>query len=536
MLHVWVLGDYTSWDDSTFAEVRRWITEDKVGGMTMSLGSPIEVAAKINALQRLAAVPLLVSSDLEPGLQRLVGGVVLPYLLQGGSATLLTTNMAIGATRRESDAYEIGRIVGQEGRATGIRIAFAPVSDVNNNPANPVINTRSFGEDPQDVARLVAAFVRGVQDAGVLATAKHFPGHGDTDTDSHLALPVVRSDRTRLDSVELVPFRAAIAAGVGAVMTAHIALPALGEPRTPATLVPGIVTSLLRDTLGFRGVIFTDALSMEGIGQGYDVEHAAVLSVQAGADVLLKPTDTRRAIDAVVSAVEHGEIPPARIEQSVRRILAIKARLGLVEQRYVDLDQLRHVVGPPAHWATARNVAARAITLLRDSASLIPVPPADHLTVLTYAPELEVLAGRAFAAELRSLTRDPSIVRIDPHSSRAELDSIAAGIPATDRVVITTHVRTIEGKGRSAVPPHIAHWIDELARKRRVIVIANGNPYVIQQFPSVATYMVTYGIDPSLEQASARALLGAAPISGNAPVSLPGFFRRGDGIARRGSP
>jgi beta-N-acetylhexosaminidase len=533
MVQVWVLGDYTNAADPTFLEVRRWIAEDKVGGITMSLGSPIEVAAKINALQRLAAVPLLVSSDVEPGLGRLVGGVFLPYMMQGGSATLVTTNMAIGAAGRDEDAYEIGRIVGREARAIGITVAFAPTVDVNNNPANPVINTRSFGEDPRAVARLGAAFVRGLQAEGVLATAKHFPGHGDTDVDSHHALPTVPSDRARLDRVELAPFRAAIAAGVSSVMSAHIALPALGEPGTPATLVPAVITGLLRDTLGFAGMVYTDALSREGVGQGYPVERSAVLAVRAGADVLLKPTDVRRAIDAVVAAVERGEIAPARIERSVRRILEAKARLGLHRDRYADLARIREVVGAPEHWAVARDVAKRAVTLLRDGASLVPASPGGRIAVVTYAPETEITAGRALAAELRRHAGEVTIARIGPHTARSALDSLGASLAGADRVVVTTHVRTIEGIGRFAIPPHVAGWVDELARRERVVVIASGNPYVIRQFPSVGSYIVTYGIDPSLEEAAARALVGAAPISGRAPISLPGFFARGDGLQRQ---
>jgi beta-N-acetylhexosaminidase len=537
MVHVWVLGDYANAADSAMLEVRRWVAEDKVGGITMSLGSPIEVAAKVNYLQRLADVPLLVASDLEPGLGRLVGGVHAPSLLAGGSATLLTTNMAIGAAGREEDAHRVGRIVAREALATGINVIFAPTSDVNNNPANPVINTRSFGEDPATVARLAAAFVRGVQEEGALATAKHFPGHGDTDTDSHLALPTVPSSRARLDSVELVPFRAAIAAGVGAVMTAHIALPALGEAETPATLVPEVVTGLLRDTLGFRGMVFTDALSMEGVGKGYSVAESAVMAVKAGADILLKPNDVRAAIDAVVAAVERGEIAPARIERSARRTLETKARLGLHERRTVDLERLREVVGAPEHWAVARDIAARAVTLLRDGASLVPAAPDARIAVVTYAPELEIVAGRAFAAELRALARGTEVTRIGPRSGAGELDSLASRIAGADRIVVTTHVRTIEGEGRFAIAPPVAAWVDSLARATgKVVVVANGNPYVIRQFPSVGSYMVTYGIDPSLERAAARALVGAAPITGRSPISLPGTFARGDGLQRSARP
>jgi beta-N-acetylhexosaminidase len=532
MVHVWVLGDYTHWDEPSFAQVRRWVTDDGVGGVTMSLGSPIEVAAKINSLQRLARVPLLVASDLEPGLGRLVGGVHAPSLLRGGSATLLTTNMAIGAAGREEDAYRAGMITGREARAIGIRMAFSPTSDVNNNPANPVINTRSFGEDPAAVATLAAAFVRGLQEEGVVATAKHFPGHGDTDTDSHLALPVVASNRARLDSVELRPFKAAIDAGVGAVMTAHIALPALGQPSTPATLVPEVIGGLLRDSLGFEGMIVTDALTMEGVGKGYGVGESAVLAVKAGADVLLKPGDIPGAISAVVAAVENGDITEQRIERSARKTLEMKARLGLDRNRYVDLDQLRRIVGAPEHWDVAREIAGRAVTLLRDAPALVPIPGDARVAVVTYAPELEILAGRAFLAELRGTDRRVAGTRIGPRTSSAELDSLARSIAGADRIIITTHVRTIEGEGRFAIPRHIAQWIDGLASGERVIVVANGNPYVIRDFPNVTSYLVTYGIDPGLEQAAARALAGADPITGRSPISLPGFFVRGDGLQR----
>ena len=349
MVMVWVLGDYTSNGDSSFAEVRRWIERDHVGGVSMSLGTPIEVAAKINAMQRLSPVPLIASADLEPGLGRLEGGLFSHYLLDAGSATVFPSNMAIAATGRDADARDVARVIGQEARAVGIEIDFAPVVDVNNNPNNPVINTRSFGEDPARVARLSSLFVRGLSESGAVATAKHFPGHGDTDVDSHVGLPIVTATMPRLDSVELVPFKAAIHAGAGLVMTAHIALPAVaGDSTTPATLSPRIITGLLRDSLGFGGVTITDAMTMEGVGKGYTTEQSSVLAVQAGADILLKPSDPTRAINAVVAAVERGEIARSRIDSAARHILALKARVGLNQSRYTDLDALRDVGGEGA--------------------------------------------------------------------------------------------------------------------------------------------------------------------------------------------
>ena len=537
LVTVWMLGDYANVQDSSYAKVARWVAGDHVGGIIMSLGSPLEVAAKVNSMQRLALasgprVPLLVSSDLEPGLGRFEGGVFTPHLWSAGAATVLPTNMAAGATGRADDAETMGRIVGLEARAAGIHVDFAPDADVNNNPGNPVINVRAFGEDPQAVARYTTAWVRGLQGVGVAGVAKHFPGHGDTDTDSHLALPVVRSDRARLDRVELVPFRAAIAAGVVGMMSAHIALPAIEQPGVPATLSPRVMTGLLRDTLGFRGTTFTDALTMEGVGQGYPVERACVMSVEAGADVLLMPTDVARCVDAVVAAVGAGRLTQARVDTSVRRVLELKVRTGAVSRPLVDLEELRAVVGAPAHRAAARDVAARAVTLLRDSSNLVPSGAGRTITAVVYAPDAEVAAGQAFVAELKAGARQLREFRVSPRTSPAALDSIALAAQASDRLVVMTYTRTFEGAGRLAIPAHVAQWIDAQAATGKLVVAAGGNPYVIRQFPRVTSYLVTYGRGEALERAAARAVLGLAPVTGRAPVSLPGFFAVGDGIQR----
>lgn len=538
MVMVWVLGDYTSNGDSSFAEVRRWIQHDHIGGVSMSLGTPIEVAAKINAMQHLSTVPLLVSSDLEPGLGRLEGGVFSHYLIDAGSATVFPSNMAIAATGREADAHDVARAIGEEARAVGIQVDFAPVVDVNNNPNNPVINTRSFGEDPARVARLSAQFIRGLEETGTVATAKHFPGHGDTDVDSHVGLPIVGATMPRLDSVELVPFRAAIGAGAGMVMTAHIALPAIaGDSTTPATLSPRIITGLLRDSLGFRGIAITDAMTMEGVGKGYTTEQSSVLAVQAGADILLKPSDPTKAIDAIVAAVERGEISRARIDSAVRRVLALKARLALNRNRYSDLEALRDVVGSPAHRALAADVAQRAITLLRDRDSLVPTRTGNAL-IVQYMPETELKAGRVFGPTLAGGLRGSRQVKVLPNATRQQLDSVAALGQGMDRIIVATFVRRIEGEGRFALPQQVASWIDSLARQPggpKLVVAAFGNPYLIRQFPSVGSYLVTYGVSDDLERAAARGILGTAAITGRAPVSLPGFFRAGDGLERPAS-
>jgi beta-glucosidase-like glycosyl hydrolase/CubicO group peptidase (beta-lactamase class C family) len=499
----------------------------------MSLGSPIEVAAKVNDLQRAAPLPLIVASDLEPGLGRLEGGAFYPYSYTGGAATILPNAMAIGATGSEANAEEAGRITGIEAKAVGIHLVFAPTVDVNNNPANPVINTRSFGEDPDAVSRMSAAFVRGLQSAGVAATAKHFPGHGDTDTDSHLALPVVRSDRAQLERVELAPFKASIGAGIAGVMTAHIALPAISRDSIPATLAPAIMTGLLRDTLGFRGLTITDALTMQGIGQGYDAARSAVLSVLAGNDILLMPTDVKGAINAVVAAVESGQIAQARIDASVRKLLEWKVRTGAVKRPVVALDSLRMVVGSAANRAASRRIAQEAVTLIRDNQNLVPIRDATPTVIVTYTTEIDQIAGREFVAEYRRAGRAARNVRVTPATARPQLDSIPRD---RERIVIHTNIRAVEGEGKQVLAPQFAAWLDSVAQVRSVIVIANSNPYIIREVPRVGSYAVTFGRGPALEQAGARALAGAAAITGHTPVTLPGYFTRGEGIRREAIP
>lgn len=534
MVMFWVLGDYNSVDDSVFKEVVRWVEQEGVGGLTMSLGTPIEVAAKINYLQRRARVPLLVSSDLEPSLMRLEAAIFPHYLLETGGATAFPTAMALAATGRDDDVYQVARAIAREARAVGIHVNFAPTVDVNINPNNPVIGTRSFGEDPRRVAALSAAFVRGTRDGGLLATAKHFPGHGDTDVDSHVGLPVVSASPSRFAAVELVPFRAAIAAGAELVMSAHIALPAFGgDSATPATLRHDVMTGLLRDSLGFRGLTITDALTMEGVGKGYTIEESVVQAVKAGSDILLRPgDDASRAIDGVLAAVRDGRISQSRIDESVRRILWHKALAGLATERFVSLEALRATVSSREHRTLAQDVAQRAVTLLRDSTGAVPLRPGS-VALVHYMPETELKAGRTFAREMGRLRPGARLAaRLSPSTGRSTLDSIGAQLRGAESIVIAAYVRRVEGEGRTTVPPHIAAWIDSVATDPRVVVVGFGNPYVIRQFPRARAYVNTYGIGDALETAVARALTGNAPLTGTSPVSLPGFFRAGDGIAR----
>lgn len=537
MVMVWMLGDYTSTQDSLFAEAVRWVELEGVGGITMSLGTPIEVADKLNYLQRRARVPLLVAADLEPALMRLETAIFPHYLLETGGATAFPTAMAIAATGRDEDVFDVARAIAREARAVGIHINFAPVVDVNINPNNPVIGTRSFGEDPERVARLAEHFIRGTHAGGALATAKHFPGHGDTDVDSHVGLPVVTANMIRLNAVELVPFRASVNAGADLVMSAHISLPALGgDSTTPATLRKDVMEALLRDSLRFRGVTITDALSMEGVGKGYTIEESVVRAINAGTDILLRPgDDVTRAINAVIAGVQRGEVSPGRIDAAVTRILWMKARLGLTRQREVPLEPVREVVGSGAHRALAQDVAQRAVTLVRDSGAAIPIAPAARIAIVSYMPETELKAGRAFSRELANLRPASGgriVAKISPATAKSQLDSLALQLGSADAILLAVYVRRVEGEGRTTVPPHVAAWIDSVSGSRRAAVVAFGNPYIIRQFPRARTYLNTYGVGDALEIAAARALAGAAPITGRSPVSLPGFLRAGGGITR----
>ena len=352
----WLLGDDVADTDPTMVKAYGWVEDLELGGIIISTGTPSAIVEKLNRLQRRAPLPLLVAADFEGGItMRVRAGTPFP------------TQMGVAAGGSLEDAFEMGRVTASEGRALGVHLAFAPVADVNNNPANPIINTRSFGSDPRDVSRYVRATIEGLRAGGMLSTAKHFPGHGDTDTDSHLSLPTITAPWSRFDTLELVPFRAAVAAGVDAVMSAHIALPALdGGAARPGTLSPTILTGILRDSLGFQGLITTDALDMGAIAREIGPEEAVVRAFEAGSDLLLMPADPAKAVDAMVDAVESGRISRARLDASVRRILEFKQRMGLFRERLVDPAAARAAIRTPAAVAAARAATQRSLVLLTD--------------------------------------------------------------------------------------------------------------------------------------------------------------------------
>jgi beta-N-acetylhexosaminidase len=516
----WITGAYVSYDDTAFARVQRWVDSLHVGGIIVSIGSPMDVAAKLNRLQRIAPLPLLVASDLESGSSfRLNGGTPFP------------TNMGVAAAGSELDAYEMGRITALEGRAVGIHLTFAPVADVNNNPANPIINTRSFGEDPQVVARLVAAEVKGLQENGMYATAKHFPGHGDTGTDSHISLPVITADWLRLDSIELVPFRAAVNAGVTAVMSAHIALPGVdGGRNRPATLAPSILTGMLRDSLDFRGLIVTDALNMGALVNSYGAGEATVLAFLAGADLLLQPADPAVAIDAMVAALDSGRFTLARLDSSVIRILDLKSRLGLFAERLISLDRVPAYVGSAGFQRTAEEVTARSIVLVKDSGSTIDSLRARvrPITVIAYGSD----AGATFIGDMRSRGYRVSSFRIHPESGPASYDSARMMIENNGIAVFVTAVRATAWSGNIGLPPQFAALIDSTARRKRTVLISFGSPYLISQVPSVGSYVLGWQSRGMSERAMAAALSGATAITGKLPISIPGGGPLGYGIRK----
>ncbi|HET7603449.1 MAG TPA: glycoside hydrolase family 3 N-terminal domain-containing protein [Gemmatimonadales bacterium] len=520
----WIPGTYSALDEPGFRQAERWVDSLHVGGIIISVGSPLDEAAKLNALQRLAPLPLLVASDLESGTSiRLHGGTRFP------------PNMGVAAAGREQDAWRIGKITALEGRAVGIHMAFAPDADVNSNPANPIINTRSFGEDPASVSAFVTSAVKGIQDNGMLATVKHFPGHGDTETDSHLALPVVGATWDRLDTLELVPFRAAIKANVDAVMSAHIALPGIDSGRVrPATVNPDVLTGVLRDSLDFHGLTVTDALNMQGVVSKYGGGEAAVLAFEAGADLLLMPADVGQALDALTNAIESGRITEARLNRSVRKLLEVKQRLGLFRRRQVDLDSVMTTVGRADFQAFADSVAGRSIVLARDDGTADSLRSAPRtVALIEYGEGTAEDVGSTFAAELRKSGVTVNALRLLAQSGSASYDSAAAVVAASPYAIFAVAVRAVAWRGSIGLPAPLVSLIDSAAARQPTLLVSFGSPYVIMQSPSVGSYLVAWSSNAESERAAARALRGA-PITGRLPITIPPDLPIWSGLTRSG--
>lgn len=539
----WIPGGYVSTESAEFDRLAE-LVDLGIGGVSISVGLPHSYAARLNALQRRAEVPLLVASDFEsggPGM-RLGGVYALPSLLALGGGTELPPTMAFGAIGEERFARRAGLITGREARAVGVHLTFAPVMDVNSDPANPIINTRSFGEDPALVGRLGAAFVHGAREAGLLTTAKHFPGHGDTRTDSHLELPVLDADSVRLDTLELAPFRAAVRAGVDAVMTAHLTVPGLeGADAPPATFSPYFLGEVLRERMGFRGLVITDAMTMDAIAATHTDGEAAVRAVRAGADVLLSPLDVEAAVEAVVEAVERGRINEARIDASVRRILEAKARAGLHEGRRVDLGAVDRTVGRREHLAFADTAAVRSLTLVTDRDGLVPLDRSRVRRVLSVslARDRNPAAGRTFDRTLAASGIEVEGALVGPETPAAVYDSLARRATEADAVLLSVYLPPEAGAGSVAVPTEFAGFVARSGGEPSTHggspplgLISFGNPYLVPALPGIRSYLIAWGGRPPSQRAAARALLGEVPVTGRLPVSLSPRHRRGEGLWR----
>lgn len=535
LLMPWILGDFSPEGSTSRVRILEMVEELGLGGVIVSVGSPTEVAAKLNQLQLDSKLPLLVAADLERAAGfRFRGIVYLPGPIHLGGATEFPSLMAVGATGDEGLARTMGEVTGSEARALGVHVPFAPVLDVNNNPDNPIINIRSFGEDPEDVARLGTAFVRGLQDSGGIATGKHFPGHGDTDTDSHLDLPIIDVSRERMDSVELLPFQAVIDQGIGGIMTAHLSIPSLTEDRnTPATLSPGVLTGLLREDMGFEGLIFTDAMDMYAIDRRHSREEAAVRALEAGADVILMPPDPKAARDGIVSAVEEGRVPLERLDASVMRILQAKESLGLDRDRMVPIEDVAKKVGIEKNQDAAQEVADRSVTLLKNEGDLLPLLGTRSARVLsvTYRGETDLMAGRVLNAGLRERYPRLSTGVLNRNTPGNIHEGLLARARRSDLVVVSLFVTIVSYSGSVALPEEMSGFIQALAEENIPhVVISFGNPYLLREFPDVRSYMLAWSGAGVSQRAAYKALFGDIPIQGTTPTRIPPLFQIGDGI------
>jgi beta-N-acetylhexosaminidase len=521
----------------------RLIHETKVGGLILNnvangrvveKAEPYAVAAFLNRLQRMAPVPLMVGGDFERGASMRVSGT-----------TVFPHAMAFGATGDPLLSRYEGEVTAREARALGVQWVYYPVADVNNNPDNPIINIRSFGENPQDVAAQVKAFIEGAHSDKknyVLTAVKHFPGHGDTAVDTHMGLATIPADRDRLEHLELVPFKAAIESGVDSVMTAHIAVPALSPPDLPATLSPAILTDLLRKQLGFHGLVITDALEMAGIVRGFNTGEACVRALEAGADTLLMPADPDAAIRAVMAAVQSGRLTRTRIQESVVKILAAKEKVGLDKKRFVDLEAIGDIVDSPEANEKAQEIADRAVTLVRNGGGLLPLAAPEHACYVVMAESRFATGGQVFAQEVRkrlpaagvpagSPSPRAQMVTLDPSMPRQELDDSIGKLSGCQSYAVAAFASVGANRGSVGLLGELPHAMETImATGKPVALAALGSPYLLRNFSNVTAYLATFSTVPPSEIAAVRALFGEIHIRGRLPVSIPGLAAYHDGI------
>jgi beta-N-acetylhexosaminidase len=553
---IWARAEFLNVKSPEYLRLRDTMNNYHIGSFALTVryeapflyhNEPYEAAELLNRLQNDAKLPLLVAADFEVGLSNRLNGT-----------TAFPNAMAIGATGRPDYAEAFGRITGEEARAIGVHWNLFPVADINSNPENPIINIRSFGEDPGQVGELVSRYIRGAHSSGMLVTAKHFPGHGDTATDSHLGLARVSGDRARLESVELAPFREAIQAGVDAVMVAHVTVPALDPaPNSVATVSPAVVGGLLRRDLRFPGVIVTDALDMAGLTRLYssDIGREAVDAFKAGNDMLLIPPDVDAAVRRVMAAARSGQIPRARLDESVLRILRLKASLGLDRARLVDLGRLDAVVGRPENLAAGQQMADDALALIRQNGAVLPLGRAgtsaaalpyqnqvqvgNRLVVVIFSDDVRLEAGRMLERQIRARVPDANVIYTDPTLAGGLSDTILGAVKTADKVVVAVYASPMPGKAASdgnalsqaGASAPLLHAI-LAAAPRTNIVIALGNPYLAKEYPEVQNYLCTFSAAPVSETSAVKALFGEIDVRGHLPVTIPGIAGRGEGVLR----
>lgn len=548
---IWCRASFLNVENPEYLQWLDAMRKYHVGSFTMSVHvdgpfllrtEPYEVAELLNRLQKESKLPLLFAADFERGLaMRMLGATNFPHA------------MAFGADGNLEDAETFGRITAEEARAVGIHWNFFPDADVNSNPANPIINTRSFGEDPKQVGDLVAAYIKGAHEAGMLTTVKHFPGHGDTATDSHLGVASVGGDRAHLDSIELPPFRQAIAAGVDSVMVAHVTVPALdSDPNHVATISPAIVSDLLAKQLAFKGVIVTDALDMAGLTHLFanNIGREAVEAFKAGNDLLIIPPDLGASYDSMLKAVRSGEISPQRLDHSVLKILKIKGNLGLNKSRTVDLSTIANAVGKPQNIAFGEKVADSAITLVRDNGKVLPLKSKgtvkaglpymtkeethNQVLAILFSDDVRTDSGRAFGREFRVRIPDARVIYVDPRFAGGMSDEVLKAVDEAQTVVAAVYLIPTAGKVGNSVGMADAsgallqQLLDHAAEK--TAVVAMGNPYLASDFPKIENYMCTFSNATVSEVSAIKALFGEIPIRGHLPVTIPNVARRGAGL------
>ncbi|HKW97801.1 MAG TPA: glycoside hydrolase family 3 N-terminal domain-containing protein [Bryobacteraceae bacterium] len=492
-------------------------------GRLVQRAEPHEMASFLNRMQRMSRLPLLVSGDFERGASMRVS-----------DTTVFPHAMAFAAAGDPEYTRFEGVVTARESRALGVQWVFYPDADVNNNPDNPIINIRSFGENPQVVARNVEAFIEGADSDRhnrILTTAKHFPGHGDTAVDTHLGLATVPGDRQRLNDMELVPFRAAIAKGADAIMTAHVIVPALGSSELPATLSPAVLTEVLQKQLGFHGLIVTDAMDMGAIVKSYGPADASVRAIEAGADVVLMPPDPEIAVNAIVAAVRHKQISQKRLDQSVAKVLAAKMKVGLDRNRLVNLESIADVVNTPEANEKAQEVADRAVTLVKNDPARVPIREPDKSCFIVLAEGHYSNEGLAFTQEVHKRSPNALVLTLDPSLPDAALEVAGTRAGFCDATVVAAFASVAGGRGSVGLAPGFAKLLETLiASGKPVTLIVLGDPYLLSAFPKVAAYLATFSTVPPSELAAVKALYGEMPIRGHLPVTIPNLAKYGDGI------